>query len=188
MAMNESNLDDALRLITRLLDRSSIAYAVMGGLAARAHGLPRATYDVDLTISIDRDRLPELYRQVEELGFTVPEQFSAGWVDEVSGMPLVKFRWYVNERGIDIDCFLCESRFQESLLERRRSESIDGWNCDVVTPEDLILLKLISRRPRDLSDIGDVLFIQGKLDEAYMREWARQLDVSELLEQLLSQS
>lgn len=181
-----SNLEEALRLITLLLDKSSIVYAVMGGLAARAYGLPRPTFDVDLTISIDRDRLQDLFRQVEDLGFTVPAQYASDWVDQVGGMPLVKLRWYVGDRGIDIDCFLSETPFQRSLLSRRRAETIDGWNCFLVTPEDLILLKLIAKRPRDLVDVADVIFVQGTLDTAYMRKWAHELDAADLLEQYLS--
>jgi ABC-type multidrug transport system fused ATPase/permease subunit len=55
-----------------------------------------------------------------------------------------------------------------------------------VSPEDLILLKLIAARPRDLVDVGDVLFIQGSLDEDYMRCWAARLHVLAELEKALA--
>lgn len=45
------DLDRALRDIAAELDRMSVPYAVMGGLAVRVYGIPRATYDVDLTVS-----------------------------------------------------------------------------------------------------------------------------------------
>jgi hypothetical protein len=46
----------------------------------------------------------------------------------------------------------------------------------------LILFKLLAGRPRDLLDIKDILFMQGQLDEAYMRRWAMPLGVAGQLE------
>jgi hypothetical protein len=89
-------------------------------------------------------------------------------------------------RGIDIDVFLAESPFQEQLLARCRPEMVDDQTVSLVSPEDLILLKLIAHRPRDIGDIGDVLFTQGTLDLSYMRNWATKLGVLDRLEKALS--
>jgi hypothetical protein len=51
----------------------------------------------------------------------------------------------------------------------------------------LILLKLLARRPRDLADIGDILFTQGQLDESYMRHWAQELGIQAELAKVLDQ-
>lgn len=56
-----------------------------------------------------------------------------------------------------------------------------------MSPEDLILLKVLAARPRDIGDIEDVLLAQGDLDEASMRQWAKELGVAEKLEEVLSQ-
>jgi hypothetical protein len=48
-------------------------------------------------------------------------------------------------------------------------------------------LKLLSSRPRDLADISDILFTQGELDEAYLRQGAKRLGISAALEQLLAE-
>lgn len=180
-----TDLDRALREVVAELDRMSVPYAVMGGLAVRVYGIPRATYDVDFTVSIPRQRLKELFQRVESLGFTVPEIYESGWVDEIAGMPLVKFRLYLQQHGIDIDVFLAESPFQEELISRRVAADVEGTRFWLVSPEDLILLKLIASRPRDLADIGDVLFTQRQLDEGYMRHWASELGVLPRLEEIL---
>lgn len=181
-----TDLDDALREVTGLLDGLGVTYAVMGGVAVRVHGIPRATYDIDFTLALDRGRLPELYAELRGRGYTVPEVYDGGWVDQVGGMPLVKFRLYLSGRGIDIDVFLAESAYQRELLSRRRRHKVDGFDAWLVTAEDLILLKLIAGRPRDVADIGDVLFVQGQLDEAYLRRWADQLGVRGQLEAALA--
>jgi uncharacterized nucleotidyltransferase DUF6036 len=170
-----------------LFEKLGVPYAVMGGIAVRVYGIPRPRYDIDFTLAIDRDRLPQLYASVHELGYTVPEEYVGGCVDQVAGMPLVKFRLYVEGRGIDIDVFLAESHFQEQLLVRRRRAPIDAASIWFVSPEDLILLKVLAGRPRDLADVGDILFTQGQLDQGYMRHWAQDLGILDQLESVLAE-
>ncbi len=126
----------------------------------RVHGIPRPTHDVDLTIDISREKLAELFSGVEEPGYSVSEAYRGGWVDQVGGMPLVKFQFQLQVQGhaIDIDIFLAESPFQMELLSRRQRLTIDESTMWIVSPEDLILLKLLASRTRDVADIGDILF------------------------------
>jgi hypothetical protein len=42
----------ALRDIANALERLGLKYAVIGGIAVRAYGIPRPTYDVDFTVAI----------------------------------------------------------------------------------------------------------------------------------------
>lgn len=182
-----NDLWDALRKLTHVFERLQLAYAVMGGIAVRYYGIPRPTYDLDFTIAIPRESLPTLYEALESDGFSVPEPFRGGWCDLVSGMPIVKIKLYVAGKAIDVDVFLAESRFQQSIMARKQRATIFGVSCDVVTAEDLILLKLVANRPRDLVDIDDVLFTQGELNAAYMREWARELGCLPALETKLQE-
>jgi hypothetical protein len=73
------------------------------------------------------------------------------------------------------------------LTSRRQRQQLNEASVWLVSPEDLILLKLIAHRPRDLADVADVLFMQGSLDEQYMRHWAAKLNVFAKLEEALAQ-
>jgi hypothetical protein len=181
------DLSQALYDITEILDRLELSYAIMGGIAVRTYGIPRPTYDVDITLAVPRERLSEVYDAVCAAGYMVPESYRAGWVDQVSGLPLVKFRLYLAERGVDVDVFLAETPYQMEVLSRRRRSQANGGAIWLVSPEDLILLKLIANRPRDAADILDVLFIQGQLDERYLREWAHKINVADRLDDILKQ-
>ncbi|MFT3881180.1 MAG: hypothetical protein QM703_16140 [Gemmatales bacterium] len=44
----------------------------------------------------------------------------------------------------------------------------------------------MANRLKDQVDVEDIFFMQGQLDENYMREWARKLNVLPLLEQALA--
>ncbi|HEY2882150.1 MAG TPA: nucleotidyltransferase [Pirellulales bacterium] len=181
-----TDLSDVLRSVCRLLDEMQVEYAVMGGIAVRAYGLPRATYDVDFTAALSPDELETFFGRCEALGFTVAPQYRTGWVDRVAGMPLVKVRLYLQHEGIDVDVFLVELPFQREVIHRRRKEEVDGQMVWLTTPEDLILLKLIAARPRDALDVADVFFMQGRLDIVYMRHWAKLLGVEAKLEKALA--
>jgi hypothetical protein len=171
----------------QLFEQAGVPYVLMGGLAVRAYGIPRPTYDVDFTVAVERSRLPGIYHAVQALGYTVPEQYASGWVDRVAGMPVVKIRLDLEDRGIDVDVFLAESTYQREVLRRRVQQEFEGRPVWFVSPEDLILMKLVAHRPRDLADVADVLFTQGQLDEAYLRRWAKELGVLEELERVLGE-
>jgi len=178
-------IDEAARDFIGLFERLEITYAVMGGLAVRAHALPRPTFDVDFTIAISREALPALYQATEVLGYVVSEAQTKGRVDQVQGLAVVKFQWYVGERAVDV--FLAETPFQVQMLQRARREQV-GLQALIVSPEDLILLKLIAGRPKDRVDIADILFIQGTLDHNYLRQWAPRLGVAAELEAALAEA
>ncbi len=171
-------------LIT-MLEKLGIEYAVMGGWAVRAYGTPRPTYDVDVTVSLDREKLPELFAAMEALGYDVDDMYQQGWTDDVAGMPLVKAKTFVDGRPLVADIFLAENRFQRSAMKRRELANINGIDAWVVSPEDLVLMKLVASRHRDLGDVQDIFFMLGQLDESYLRQWAAELGVAEPLEKAI---
>lgn len=180
-------VDAAARMFADLFERHELPYAIMGGMAIRVYAIPRPTFDVDFTVAIDRDALPTLYEAAEALGFSIPTVQKTGWIDRVRDFPVVKFQWFIGDRAIDVDLFLAEKPFQHEVMRRRQYHGANGWKAWFVSPEDLILLKLCAKRPKDLVDIGDILFIQAALDEEYLRLWAARLDVLAELETALSQ-
>lgn len=179
-------VDQALLDFVTIFKQLGLPYAVMGGIAVRAHSIPRVTWDVDALVGVDRSDPARFFDAVEQRGYTVPETYRRGWVDQVAGMPLVKFRIYYEGGGTDVDVFLADNDFQKEILTRSREEQTEIGSLMLVTPEDLILLKLLAARPRDLIDVADILFTQGRLDEPYMRRWASQLGIAQNLEDALS--
>lgn len=160
-------------------------YAVMGGWAVRAYGVPRPTYDVDVTVAIDRSRLGELFSAMDDLGYDIDETYRKGWTDQIAGMTLVKATTFVEGRTLSADIFLAENVFQQLMIKRKQLARINGLAAWVVSPEDLVLMKLVASRYRDLGDVQDIFFMQDTLDEPYMRKWAPKLGVAEKLEQAI---
>jgi hypothetical protein len=180
------DVEAALFDFVHIFDEMNLDYAVLGGLAVRAYGVPRATYDVDVGVAIPDGRLAEFYDRVEDAGYTVPDSYRSGWVDRIADMPLVKFRIYRPDKSVDVDVFITETKFQQEIIRRRRATELDGQTFWIASPEDIVLLKLIAGRHRDYGDIEDMRLMLGDLDAEYMRPWADALGIRTELEAILS--
>ncbi len=176
-----SPVTQALFTLVDLLEALEVPYMVMGGFAVRVWGVPRPTYDVDFTLDADEATLALIYERVDALGFTVPEAFRGGFVDSIRGLAKVKLMLFGEPSPIDIDIFLAGTDYQHTALSRRISAELEERTLLFISPEDLVLHKLIAGRPRDLGDVADVLLVQGRLDVPYMLQWAQPLRVHDLL-------
>jgi hypothetical protein len=72
---------------------------------------------------------------------------------------------------------------------RKRGRKILGKTVYFISPEDLILSKLywhtMGESVKQLEDIESILKISGKkLDMAYIRKWAKKLEVYDILKNL----
>jgi len=120
--------------LVKLLGDRQILYALIGDWAVRAYGVPRPTYDVDVTLSLSREKLPGLFAALDELGYEVEDIYQGGWTDTVAGMPLVKAKTFVDGRTLVADLFLAETPFQASIIDRRQLLPVDvsgEWGFDV---------------------------------------------------------
>jgi len=187
--MKQKTVEQVLLDMVGVCEEGDFTYAVMGGLAVRVHGIPRPTYDVDFQLTVDEEQLSRFVALVEQRDYTISEQYVAGWRDRVGGMPLIKLKTYMADgHSIDVDIFISETSFQFSTMKRRVRLELEGQSMWFVSAEDLILLKLLANRPRDIGDIADILFVQGELDEAYMQKWSRPLGVEAQLAKVLEES
>ena len=180
-------LEDVLLEMVGVCETLTLPYAILGGLAVRVNGIPRPTYDVDFEITVTDQRLIEFIEASKKLGYEVAAPYRKGWRDVVGGMPLGTLKTYIEiGHTIDVDVFVNDTPFQTSMMERRLLVAFDNQHLWFVTPEDLILMKLLANRPRDQGDVADVLFVQGQLDESYMRHWANLLSVADRLNKALA--
>ena len=79
---------------------------------------------------------------------------------------------------LKFDLLLADTPFDVQAIQRARTVAIQSdQNVVVCTPEDLILYKMISTRPRDREDVyGIIRKQQQKLDDAYILNWLQQFE------------
>ena len=188
--MNEAS--SGLRLLLAALERLGIRYMIGGSYASSIHGRPRSTMDIDLIVDIRRDQTNAL---ADELGADF--YADAQTMDESlrAGRPFNVIHY---KSSYKFDLFpLLPAPFYRTQFDRRQMSpagQVDGEDVSyfVATAEDTILAKLAWFRAggesseRQWSDMLGILSIQGRrLDFGYIRHWAPELGVADLLEKLL---
>ncbi|MBN2491487.1 MAG: nucleotidyl transferase AbiEii/AbiGii toxin family protein [Planctomycetes bacterium] len=186
--MTELPLQRLLLQVIEALDRLAIPYAIMGGFAVRTWGIPRPTYDADLAVAAGGTGLQRLLAALEGVGFTVPDEYRGGFLDSVGGMDKLKVTRFEEDTVWDVDLFLARGGLLQAAIARRRPVKLEGRSVSVMSPEDVILLKLLAFRRKDQVDVEEILKIAEGLDRAYLRAWAVRLGIADRLETFLREA
>ena len=139
----------------------------------------------DLTIDPPEPAMARLFDALARDGYTVPDEFQRGFRDSLKGMSKVKVQKFEERHVWDVDLFLVTTPYQRAAFGRRQNVRFLGSERWMITPEDLILHKLLADRRKDLLDVEEILKVQESLDHAYIREWAPRLGVEDKLEEML---
>ena len=170
----------------RWFEATGVRAAIIGGVAASLLGKPRLTRDIDAVV------LDAEVESLIEIG--APYGFLPRIADAVdfarnTRMLLLRF----TEGGIDIDLSLGALPFEYEVIDR--SSMIDvgpGVSIRVASPEDIIVMKAIAGRGRDVMDIENIIQANPGLDVDRIRRWVREFsavlempEIHDALEKLL---
>ena len=133
------------------------------------------TADADALLLISIDEVPMLIELAQAEGL---HPRYADIVDFARRSRVVLLRH--RESGIDVDISLGLLPFEIEAVERSQEHRAGSLTVRLPTPEDLIILKAVAHRPKDMLDIEAVIAAQPHLDKARIAYWVRQF--AELLE------
>jgi hypothetical protein len=150
---------------------------VFGAQAVIAHGVPRLSADVDVTVQLVPDEPGRFAKEMKAAGFDLlvndPE-----FVARTRVMPFVH-----RTTGMPLDVVLAGSGLEQEFLDRAQTADVGGAVVPLIHPEDLIIAKILAGRPKDLEDVRGLWRVRGReLDPARIRRILR------LLEEALNQS
>jgi hypothetical protein len=180
--MNEpiDPLHDTLADLMLWIQSEGLQAAVIGGVAAGLHGQPRLTDDVDaVVLDVPAEKL-----LVSGAGFG----FSARVSDALEFSRTTHVLLMKHRSGVDLDISLGALPFEREVVERARAVAAGKLLIMVASPEDLIIMKALARRPQDIADIAGIIETQPSLDIDRIRHWVREfsaiLEMPELLDDL----
>jgi len=73
--------------------------------------------------------------------------------------------------GIDIDIAFGALPFEEEAVRQTVWHDVGGVRLPLPLPEDLLIMKAVAHRPRDMSDIESILDAQTQLNETAARRF-----------------
>jgi hypothetical protein len=165
----------ALLPVIEALDSLGVRYYVGGSVASSIHGVPRASIDADVIAELHAEHVAPLAARLSALFY----------LDDARMRDAVERRLSFNvSKGRPFDVEASGRARLESL-----GESPEAPKARVASPEDTLLAKLEWYRrggessERQWSDIAGLLRVRaGRLDLAYLVDWAEALGVADLLE------
>ncbi|MFH1258776.1 MAG: nucleotidyltransferase [Elusimicrobiota bacterium] len=163
------NLIEVFKKTVTFLNKEKIDYIIIGGMAVGIWGEPRATGDVDVDIILDKNELEKFLEKLDEQGFIVSKKKCLKGAKTTG-------TFQVRIDDCHIDFIICSIELEKEAIRRKKVIKLHGADTNLPTPEDLILLKIIPGRPKDIADAESIVIKNsGKLNKEYLLDWAMKL-------------
>ena len=170
--------DSLLKTLDKILKISldaDVLIMFIGGIDVSLWGRPRTTYDIDAVIGISASEKDKFLLEASRQNFTYDKRNP---VKIIRKSAFITLESSVKNHKIYVDLFLASGEYQKEALAIK----LLGRIIPVISPEDLVLYKLLAGRVKDMDDIKEVFISQkGKLDIKYMKKWAGKLGIMAFL-------
>jgi predicted nucleotidyltransferase len=175
----------AIESLQRLLDQFNNRGVIIGGIAVGFLGKPRFTADVDAMFLLSTQDIPKFLELANAENIRPRIQNAEEFARKNRVLLL---RHVPTETDIDISLGILP--FEEEMVERGSIKSFANLSLRLPTPEDLIIMKAIAHRPKDLEDIRTIADKYPDLDikriERWVKEFGEVLETPELWEMIKS--
>ena len=166
--------EEILAKLALALDKHSIPYMIIGGQAVLLYGEPRLTRDIDVTLGVDVDSLPEITKMAKGLNLKPLPSNVEDFVKKTMVLPTKD-----ETTGIRVDFIFSFTPYEKQAIQRARGIPIKKAVVKFASPEDVIIHKVFAGRARDLEDIKSILLKNpSSLNFSYIRKWLGEFDKS----------
>ncbi len=192
MMMQNEPIGITLR-VTQVFEDLGIRCFIGGSLASTLHGMVRTTQDSDIVAEMSSAQVQMFAAALQE-EFYVDELMIADAIRQCSSFNIIH-----KESMFKVDVFIPRPRpFLESQFGRARWQLLDqasNIGAKFLSPEDTMLSKLewyrlgnqVSERQwRDV--LGILMMNMDRIDRGYLRKWAAELHVGDLLDRALMEA
>ncbi|MCK4248533.1 MAG: nucleotidyltransferase [Candidatus Omnitrophica bacterium] len=162
-------LEQEYKKIITFLNNQKIDYLVIGGIAVSVIGNPRETKDIDFCLFIRKSEIKGFLDKAEGKGFIIDKKMMLEHAKSTGC-------FYFTDNDVRIDFLVASHKLEKTAFTRKILIKMHGVKAYYPSPEDLILLKIIPGRLRDLADAEDIAKRHAeKLDKKYLLTWAQKL-------------
>jgi len=177
----------ALADLVKWLESAQISAMVVGGVASSFLGRPRLTQDVDALAILPESEWETATEAARNFGI-VPRIDQAVEFARRSRVLLLKHA----QSDIAIDVILGGLPFEQEAVDRARAHRVGDISVKLPRVEDLIIMKVIAHRDKDMQDVVGLLDAHPEVNvdeiRQHVSEFAAATSMSDLIddfEQLL---
>lgn len=155
--------------IFKALNKESVKYIVVGGVAVNLHGYSRFTGDMDILLLLEQENLEKMNKVMKSLGYSERLPVSIlelknkenvrKWLKE-KNMMAFSFN-PPKDNPLQIDIIIEESLRFDVLKKNKVVKLISGVRIPVVSIEDLITMKKKANRDQDIMDLKALIELKG---------------------------
>lgn len=161
-----------LEKVVKELSKFNIPY-VIGGQAVLLYGEPRLTRDIDITLGVKPDELKTIMNIVKNIGLKILVKDVKEFVKKTLVLPVMD-----EKSGIRVDFIFSFTPYERKAIERAKAIKLGETTVRFASLEDLIIHKIIARRPRDIEDVRSILLKNPDFDGRYIVKWLKKFDSS----------
>lgn len=171
----------ALKAVMKWLLTEQIPGAIIGGVAVSIRGRPRHTDDVDAVVLGDDIGWDRVVESAARYGLVPRIENALGFA---ARSRLLLLRHPASDAEVDVS--LGALPFEQETVERSTIVNVGSLRLRLSSAEDLVIMKAVARRPKDIADIEGILDVNRDLDfdriRHHLREFSSVLEMPEIQE------
>ena len=170
---------EVLKTVTQRLNEAGIRYIVSGSIAANYYTVPRMTRDIDIVIELEQSDIDRF------VGLFQRDFYIDGEMVRREVLRQGIFNIIQNQYVVKVDFIIKKSSaYQQTEFARRKQVLIEASPMWFVSPEDLVISKLIwakdSHSESQLRDVKNLIETVDDLDLKYIDNWVEELSLEQI--------
>jgi hypothetical protein len=153
--------------VHEMLDSMTVTHQFGGAVALAWYRSPRATTDIDLNVTVSPKDAEPVLGALTHLGVTVSRSDRA----MIRRDGQARLDW----DGSYLDLFFATLDLHQEMAERSRQVSFGPVRIPILSPEHLIVCKVVFDRSKDWLDIEEMIAWGTAIDEAEVLGWIEEI-------------
>lgn len=151
-------------LLERLL-KNKVDFVLIGGFASVTHGSTLVTQDLDICAAISEDNMIHLKNALHDLNpkHRMNPNFKPSFFDQPKDFKNVNNIYLETDLGIlDVLSEVKPVGSFDEIKKRALNLQLYGYSCKIISLDDLIDVKSIMKRPKDIATLEELKIIKAQ--------------------------
>ena len=156
MPFSPPPIAELLAELQRVFAALGLRWFLFGAQAAILYGVARLSADVDITLDLGDRPSRDVVDALAAAGFELRVADAAGFVEATRVLPFVH-----RASRMPVDVVLAGPGLEDQFFAGTQERVVGEARVPVVSAEDLVAMKVLAGRARDVGDVEAILRVQG---------------------------